>query len=104
MLCLGSVSLGQPGKIVPLHAAGESLALGDTDNIYSFADLEYVGSDLRPQFVTVHVRETELDQVAGRLNARFREMAGRRFVRLRSGPEAELHRRVPVGFVGLDLG
>ena len=86
--------------------AGEALALGDADDVGALAGLEDVGPDLLAGLVGRRRRPCGSRRRAGRSARRASRSDPARLgqaVRLASAPKRELHRRVAVLLLGLDL-
>ena len=58
-------------EVVALHAAGEALALGDSDGVHALAGGPQVSGQLLAHGVVGHVVEAELDELAARVHASF---------------------------------
>ena len=92
-------------EVVPLHGAGEALALGDGDGVHQLTGLEQVGGQLLADLVLGGVVEAQFDQAATGVDARLVVVA-----LLGSGEgggaavaPGDLQRGVPLGLGGLHL-
>ena len=92
-------------EVVPLHAAGEALALGDRDGVDALAGLPEVSRDLLAHAVVGHVVEPELDERATRVDTRLGVVPrlGLGQGRVAPEPPGHLQCRVTVGLRRLDL-
>src|SRR2546421_4721530 len=106
VLALDTVARLQAVEAVPLHHAGETLALGTPGDVHDLAGREGLRRHLLAECVLAGVGGAQLDDVPARRHVRLGVVAGGRLVDLAriDRAERELDRAVAVLVRGTDLG
>src|SRR5918996_2009344 len=106
VVAVGTVARADTGEAVPLHDAGEALALAGADDIDDLPGLEQLDRELLAQGVLGRVGRAQLDGVPARGDPGLVEVALHRLGDLARVGRAvgDLHGVVPVGLWRADLG